>query len=153
MQCPYFFLFLEGLVFHVLLFAKYQHVLLIFTNFKIYENTRVEPFTEFVLTKDYLDSHRITVLQGWEGTSGKHPVQPPAKAVSYSRLHRKTPRQVLNNSRKGDSPTSLGSLFQCSLTLTGTKRFTAWNFMCYCLFPLPLVLLLGTTRMNLAPFT
>jgi len=32
-------------------------------------------------------------------------------------------RQVFNISREGDSTTSLGSLFQCSVTLRGKKFF------------------------------
>jgi len=41
----------------------------------------------------------------------------------YSRLHRTASRQVLSISREGDSTTSLGSLFQCSVTLRGKKFF------------------------------
>lgn len=41
------------------------------------------------------------------------------------------PRLVLNISRKGDSTTSLSSLFQGSVTLTVKKFFVmlAWNFL------------------------
>jgi len=47
-----------------------------------------------------------------------HLVQPPCQSrVTYSRLHRALSRGVLNISREGDSTTSLGSLFQCSITL------------------------------------
>ena len=53
-----------------------------------------------------------------------HLVQPPCKSrVTYSRLHRTLSRQVLNISREGDSTTSLGSLFQCSVTLRVKKFF------------------------------
>jgi len=46
-----------------------------------------------------------------------HLVQTPCRSrVTYSRLHRTLSRQVLNISREGDSTTSLGSLFQCSVT-------------------------------------
>jgi len=53
---------------------------------------------------------------------------PLLKQVPYSRLHRKVSRGVLNISR-GDSTTSLGSLFQCSVTV---KFFLVlvWNFPC-----------------------
>jgi len=59
---------------------------------------------------------------------------------------------VLNISREGDSTTSLGSLFQCSITFRGKKFFLmfSWNFPCFSLCPLPLVLLLGTTEKSLA---
>jgi len=42
----------------------------------------------------------------------------------------------------------LGSLFQGSVTLRGKKFFLMfrWNFLCFNLCPLPLVLLLGTTE-------
>jgi len=59
----------------------------------------------------------------------------------------------LNISREGDSTTSLGKVFQCSVTLRGKKFFLmfSWNFPCFSLCPLPLVLSLGTTDKSLAP--
>jgi len=41
----------------------------------------------------------------------------------------------LNISREGDSTTSLGSLFQCSVTLRVKKFFLMfrWNFLCFIL--------------------
>ena len=63
-----------------------------------------------------------------------HLVQPLCRSrVIYSRLHRTPSRRVLNISREGDSTTSLGSLFQCSVTLRG-KKFTgtepgAWRLL------------------------
>ena len=62
-------------------------------------------------------------------------------------------RRVLNISREGDSTTSLGSLFQCSVTLRGKKFFLMFrqNFLFFSLCPLPLVLSLGTTEKSLAP--
>jgi len=47
----------------------------------------------------------------------------------------------LNISREGDSATSLGSLFQCSVTLRGKKFFPMcrWNFLCFSLCLLPLL--------------
>ena len=71
--------------------------------------------------------HRITELQGLEGTS-RDQVQPPAKAVNQSRLHKKASRWVLNISVEGDSTTSLGNLLQCSVTLTEKKFFCTFVF-------------------------
>jgi len=75
------------------------------------------------------------------------------KQVPYSRLHRKTSRWVLNISREGDSSTSLGSLFQGSVTFTVKKFFLMlkWNFIYSSLCPLRLVLSLGTKGKSLAP--
>ena len=59
--------------------------------------------------------------------------------------------QFLNISSEGDSTTSLGNLFQSSVTHT-VKRFFLifrWNFLCISFCPLPLVLSLGTTEKNL----
>jgi len=78
-----------------------------------------------------------------EGTSVGHLVQPPCRSrVTYSRLHRTASRWVLNISREGDSTTSLGSLFQCSITLRGKKFFLMFRRNCLRLSwcPLPLVL-------------
>jgi len=98
--------------------------------------------------------HGITEWSGLEGTSVSHLGQPPCRSrVTYSRLHRTTFRRLLNISREGDSTTSLGSLCQCSVTLRGKKFFLMfrWNFLCFSLCPLPLVLSLGTTEKSLAP--
>ena len=89
--------------------------------------------------------HRITESQGLEGTS--------EDSILYSRLQRKVSRRVLNMS-KGDSTTTLGSLFQCSITLTA-KFFLMfiWKPLYSCLCPLPLVLSLGTSEKSLASST
>lgn len=56
-------------------------------------------------------------------------------------------RQILNISRKGDSTSSLGNLFQCSVTPRVKNFFLTfrWNFLCMSSCPLCLVPLLGTT--------
>jgi len=61
-------------------------------------------------------------------------------------------QDLVQADREGDSTTSLGSLFQCSVTLRGKKFFLMfrWNLLCFSLCPLPLVLSLGTTEKSLA---
>ena len=49
--------------------------------------------------------------------------QPACSRATYSRLQRTLSRRVLNISREGDSTASLGSLFQCSVTLRRKKFF------------------------------
>ena len=64
-----------------------------------------------------------------------HLVQPSCQSrVIYSRLHRTLSRQIFNISREGDSTTSLGSLFQGSVTLRVKRFFLMFrrNFLCYC---------------------
>jgi len=78
-----------------------------------------------------------------------HLVQPHFQSsVTYSRLHRTLSRWVLNISREGESTSSLGSLFQGSVTLRGKKFFLMfkWNFLCFSLCPFPLVLLLAPLK-------
>ena len=85
---------------------------------------------------------------------GSSLVQPPWRnRVTQSRLHRTSSSWVLNISRERDSTTSLGSLFQCSVSLKVKKFFLMyrWNFSCFSLCPLPLVLSLSTTEKSLAP--
>jgi len=82
---------------------------------------------------------------------GSSSTTPCRSKVTQSRLHRTVSRQVFNISREGDSTTSLGSLCQCSVTLRGKKFFLmfSWNFLCFSLCPLPLVLSLDTTEKSL----
>ena len=67
---------------------------------------------------------------------------PCPSRVTQSRLHSTASRRGWNISREGDSTTSLGSLDQGSVTLRGKKFFLifSWNFLCFSLCPLPLVL-------------
>ena len=71
------------------------------------------------------------------------PAQPSCQSrITQSRLQRTLSRQVLNISREGDSTASLGSLGQGSVTLRVKLLFLvfSWNFLCFSLCPLPLVL-------------
>lgn len=67
-------------------------------------------------------TNRITESQdgwGWRSPSGDHLAQRPcSRRVHYSMSHRIVTRQLLNFSREGESTTSLGNLFLCSVTLT-----------------------------------
>ena len=83
-------------------------------------------------------NHRITECSGLEETSVGHLIQFLCRSrVAYSRLHRTLCRRVLNISREGDSTTSLGSLFQGSITLRVKKFFLTFrrNFLCFSLCP------------------
>ena len=96
----------------------------------------------------FLDSYRITVSQnggGWKGPLWVTQSNP----VTQSRLHKTLSRWVLNVSREGEPTTSLGILLQCSVTLRVKKFFFmfSWNFLCFSLCPLPLVL--GTTEKSM----
>ena len=100
------------------------------------------------------ETHRITEWRGLEGTSVGHPVQPPAQAGSpRAGCTGPCPGGSGISPEKGDSTASLGSLVQCSVTLRVKKFFLlfSWNFLCFNLCPLPLVLLLGTTEKSLVP--
>ena len=74
---------------------------------------------------------------------------PCQSRVTQSRLHSTASRRVWNISREGDSTASQGSLGQGSVTLRGKKFFLmfSWNFLCFSLCLLPLVLSLGTPEM------
>ena len=96
----------------------------------------------------------IAESQNDRDQKGCHLVQPPCqRRVTQSRLHRNSSRQVLNISTEGESTTPLDSLFQCSISLRAKKFFPVfrYNFLCFSLCPLPLVLSLGTTEKSLAP--
>ena len=58
--------------------------------------------------------------KGWKGFL-EISAPTPAKLVPHSRSHRKASRWVLNVPREGDPTIPLGSLFQCSVTLTVKK--------------------------------
>lgn len=69
-----------------------------------------------------------------------------------NKLPRATPRWLLKISKQGESTTSLGNLFSCSVTST-VKYFLMfrWNFLCSSLCPFSLVLALGATEKCLSP--
>ena len=94
------------------------------------------------------ESQNYRMLRGGRDLCGSSSPTPCSSRVTQSRLHRTASRWVLNFSREGDSTTSLGNLFQCSVTLRVKKFFLmfSWNFLCFSLCPLPLVLSLGTTE-------
>lgn len=62
-------------------------------------------------------------------------------------------RHLFDISKKGNFPASLGTLCQCSVNCTAQKCLLMFrqNLLCSILFPLPLVLLPGTTERSLAP--
>ena len=96
------------------------------------------------------DNHRMVgVGRDLCGSSSPTPL---LKQGHPERLHRTASRQVLNISREGDSTTSLGSLFQGSVTLRRKKFFLMFrrNFLCFSLCPLPLVLSLNMVHMDWA---
>jgi len=74
--------------------------------------------------------HRITELQGLEENSVI--TKPDLLLKPYSRLHRKVFRQVLSISREGESKTSPGSFFQCSVTLR-IKSFFSCSYGTSCI--------------------
>lgn len=57
---------------------------------------------------------------------------------------------VLSSSEDGDSTISLCSFFLCLTTLTVNKILLKCYFLCFYLFPMPLVLSLGTKQKSLA---
>lgn len=83
--------------------------------------------------------------------------QPPFQGrVSLSTLHRHVSRWLtMCVSRKGDSMTSLSSLFQCSATPNINKFFLmlGWNSLWFTLWPLVLILIVGTTENYLIPYS
>ena len=89
--------------------------------------------------------------KGWKGPQDQS-LTLLLRQVPYNMLHRQTFRWVVNFSIEGDSTTSLGNLFQCSITLTVMNFFFmfVWNILCSSFRPLLLILLLRTTKKSLA---
>lgn len=91
-------------------------------------------------------NHRIAKVGGdlWRSSS-------PTPMPRHDHLEQVTQnmlRWVWSVSTEGDFMTSLDSLFHCSAALT-VKKFLillSWNFLCFVLWPLLLILLLGTTE-------
>jgi len=107
----------------------------------------------------YLSLHRITESQnhrmlrvGGDLCRSSGPTPLP-KQGHLQQAAQDLVRWVLNISREGESTTSLGSLFQGSVTVREKLFFLMFrqNFLCFNLCPLPLVLSLGTTEKSLAP--
>ncbi|KAJ7417752.1 hypothetical protein WISP_62774 [Willisornis vidua] len=75
---------------------------------------------------------------------------PAQTGSSQSTWHKVASRRFLNVSSEGNSTTSLGNLFQWSVTRT-LKFFLIfwWNFLCISFYPLPLALCFGTTEKSL----
>lgn len=114
------------------------------------------PCNKLPAFRDVIDTGFTEIeSKGLEGTTGDHQVQPLLKLVPCSKLHRKASRWILNIFKEGNSTTSLGSLFQCSVTLKVKKLsfMFVWNFLCYSLCPLSFVLSLSTTKKSLGPHT
>jgi len=65
---------------------------------------------------------------------------PGSSRATYSQLSKIPFRQFFNISTEGDSTSSVGSLYQCSVTLRVRKHFLTFrgNLLCFCLCPLPL---------------
>lgn len=101
-----------------------------------------------------INGHTSQNHKGWKGALEIIQSNYLLKQVSYSRQQRKAFRWVLNISRE-DLTTSLGSPFQCSVTLKVSKFLLmfVWDFQCSSLCPFLLVLLLGTTKRCLASST
>jgi len=95
---------------------------------------------EYIFSTGYISESQN--CRCWKGPPEITESKPLPKQASYSRLHRDVSRQVLNISMEGDFMTSLGSLFQCSVTLTVKKFFCilVQNFLCATLWLFPLVL-------------
>lgn len=96
-----------------------------------------------------LENHRIVGVGRdlWRSSSPTF-----HKAVPLRKLHGLVSRRVLNISWEGDFTTSLGSLCQCSDTLTVKFFLTLiWNFLCSSLCPLLFVQSLGSAEKSLVP--
>ena len=75
---------------------------------------------EYIKQEEGVLEQEATISQNCRGWKGPPEIESnlSAKQAPCSRLCKQVSRQVLNISREGESTTSLGSLFQCSITLT-----------------------------------
>ena len=86
--------------------------------------------------------HRITECQVLEGTLKDHQVQSPCQSRNTKiRSQKNDSRRVLNVSGEEDPTASLGSPFQCSVTLSVKKYFFIfmWNLPYSSLYPCPFI--------------
>lgn len=83
----------------------------------------------------------------WRQLWGLSGPTPCSSRATQSQLPSAVSKRLLSMSKVGDSTTSLGTLCQSSVTLTGKKCFLMCrgNLLCSGLCPWPLVLPLGTT--------
>jgi len=97
-----------------------------------------------------IDSQNQRMVE--EGTSGSACSNPCSSKDNKSRVPRTLLQQLWKISKKETSQSSLCRLCQCSIvhSTEGLPVFRQ-NLLCSSLFPLPLVLALGTTDKSLAP--
>lgn len=102
-------------------------------------------------------THGSTEWLGLEETSGDDLVQPACSIIPsaphlqhIAQYHFQMHRKILNLSREGDSATSLGNLFQFSVSLTVFPH-TEMELPVFQFVPVASCAIIGTTKKSLAP--